>query len=73
MSVIFCPLITLSRSSKSCDCVNFQGSQVSSFDFSTLNPSLPHDLTKAKVLFLVKWCFNRVKNVSLYFRQSGLF
>ena len=38
---------------------NFQGSQVSSFDFSTLYTSLPHDLIKEKVLFLVKWCFNR--------------
>ena len=38
---------------------NFQGSQVSSFDFSTLYISLPHDLIKAKVLSLVNWCFNR--------------
>ena len=38
---------------------NFQGSQVSSFDFSTLYTSLPHDLIKAKVLSLVTWCFNR--------------
>ena len=38
---------------------NFQGSQVSSFDFSTLYTSLPHDLIKAKVLSLVKWCFDR--------------
>ena len=29
----------------------------------------PHDLIKAKVLSLVNWCFNRVKNVPLYFRQ----
>ena len=38
---------------------NFQGSQVSSFDFSTLYTSLPHDLIEAKVLSLVNWCFNR--------------
>ena len=38
---------------------NFQGSQVSSFDFSTLYTSLPHDLIKAKVLSLVNCCFNR--------------
>ena len=38
---------------------NFQGSPISSFDFSTLYTSLPHDLIKAKVLSLVKWCFNR--------------
>ena len=37
---------------------NFQGSQVSSFDFSTLYTSLPHDLIKATVLSLVNWCFN---------------
>ena len=36
---------------------NFQGSQVSSFDFSTLYTSLPHDFIKAKVLSLVNWCF----------------
>ena len=38
---------------------NFRGSLVSSFDFSTLYTSLPHDLIKAKVLSLVNWCFNR--------------
>ena len=38
---------------------NFQGSQVSSFDFSTLYTSLLHDLIKAKVLSLVNWCLNR--------------
>ena len=38
---------------------NFQGSQLSSFDFSTLYTSLPHDLIKAKVLSLVNRCFNR--------------
>ena len=37
----------------------FRGSQVSSFDFSTLYTSLQHDLIKAKVLSLVNWCFNR--------------
>ena len=38
---------------------NFQGYQVSSFDFSAIYTSLPHDLIKAKVLSLVKWCFKR--------------
>ena len=38
---------------------NFRGSQVSSFDFSILYTSLPHDLIKAKVLSLVNRCFNR--------------
>ena len=33
--------------------LNFHGSQVSSFDFSTLCTSLPHDLIKAKVFFLL--------------------
>ena len=46
---------------------NFQGSQVSSFDFSTLYTSLPQDLINAKVLSLVNWCFNRVKILPLYF------
>ena len=44
---------------------NFQGSQVSSFDFSTLYTSLPHDLIKAKVFSLVNWCFNRESKVYL--------
>ena len=39
---------------------NFQGSQVSTFDFSTLYTSLPYDLIKAKLLSLVNWCINRV-------------
>ena len=38
---------------------NFQGSQVSSIDFSTLYTSLPHELSKEKLLSLVNWCFNR--------------
>ena len=38
---------------------DFQGSQVSSFDFSTLYTSLPLHLNKAKVLPLVNFCFNR--------------
>ena len=59
MSIIFRPLKTLPRSSKKLRLHNFQGSQVSSFDFSTFYTSLPHDLIKAKVLSLVYWCFNR--------------
>ena len=38
---------------------NFRCSHVSSFDFSTVYTSLPHDLIKAKVLSLVNWCFTR--------------
>ena len=34
---------------------NVRGSQVSSFDFSTLYTSLPYDLIKANVLSLVNW------------------
>ena len=37
---------------------NFQNSQVSSFDFSKLYTSLPHDLLKANMLLPVNWCFN---------------
>ena len=44
---------------------NFQGSQVSSFDLSTLYTSLPHDLIKAKVLSLVNWCFSRESKTNL--------
>ena len=43
---------------------NFQGSQVSSFDFSTLYTSLPHDLIKAKVLSLVTFFVNGVSTES---------
>ena len=36
------------------------GAKFSGFsNFSTLYTSLPHDLIKAKVLSLAKWCFNR--------------
>ena len=44
---------------------NFQGVQVSSFDFSTLYTSLPHDLIKAKVLSLVNCVSKEV--LHLYF------
>ena len=49
---------------------NFQGSQVSSFDFSTLYTSLPHDLIKAKVLSLVNWCFYRSRESKSYLCTS---
>ena len=61
MWIIFGPPKTLLKSSKSCVFETFMVLKynVSSFDFSTLYRSLPHDLIKAKVLSLVKWCFNR--------------
>ena len=59
MSIIFGPLKTLPRSSKSCDCVTFRVFKYLLSTFSTLYTSLPHDLIKAKVLSLVNWCFNR--------------
>ena len=59
MSIIFGPLKTLPRSSKSCDCVTFGVLRYLLSTFSTLYTSLPHDLIKAKVLSLVNWCFNR--------------
>ena len=37
---------------------NFQGFLTSSFDFSTLYTSFPHDLIKEKGLLFVEWCFN---------------
>ena len=51
---------------------DFQGSQVSSFDFSTLYTSLLHYLIKAKLLSPVNWWFiwfiqQRVRNVPLFF------
>ena len=45
---------------------NFRGSQVSSYDFSTLYTSLRHDLIKAKVLSVVNWCFNRESRTYLW-------
>ena len=69
----FGSLKTLPMSSKSCDCVNFQGSQVSSFDFSTLYTSLPHDLIKAKLLSHGQLVFQqRVKILPLYFTQGRI-
>ena len=59
MSIIFGPLKNSSEVIEKLRLRNFQGSQVFSFDFSTLYTSLPHDLIKAKVLSLVNWCFNR--------------
>ena len=41
---------------KSC---NLPTKYLSSYDFSTLCTSMSHDLTRAKMLSLVKWCFNR--------------
>ena len=52
---------------------NFQGSQVSSFDFSTLYTSLPHDLIKTKVLSLVNWTFNRESKTYLCTSDKGGF
>ena len=52
---------------------NFQDSQVSSFHFSTLYTSLPHDLIKAKVLPLVKWCFDRESKVYLFTSLKAVF
>ena len=59
MSIIFGPFKNSSEVIEKLRPRNFPGSQVSSFDFSTLYTSLPHDLIKAKVLSLVNWCFNR--------------
>ena len=59
MSIIFGPLKTLPRSSKSCDCVTFRVLKYLLSTFLLLYTSLPHDLIKAKVLSLVNWCFNR--------------
>ena len=67
MSIIFGPL-KLFRGHRKVR--NFQGSQVSSFDFSTLYTSLPRDLIKAKGLSLVNWCFNLTS--VLHLRQDSL-
>ena len=52
---------------------NFQGSQVSSFDFSTLYTSFPYDFIKTKVLSLVKWCFNGESKTYLCMSDEALF
>ena len=59
MPVIFDPLKSLPRSSKSCDCVTFRVLKYLLLTFSTLYASLSHDLIQAKVLSVVYWCFNR--------------
>ena len=67
-------LVAIWQLSCSCDCVNFGGSQVSSFDFSTLYTLLPHDLIKAKMLSLVNWRFNRESKTYLCTSvKAGLF
>ena len=55
----FCSIKDSSGVIKNLRLRNFQGSQVSSFNFSTLYTSLPHEHIKAKLLSLVKCCFNR--------------
>ena len=75
MSIIFDPLKTLQRSSKSCDCVTFRILKYFLSTFSTLYTSLPHDLIKAKVLSLVNRFFlTESQNLTsvLHLRQDVL-
>ena len=53
------PSKTLLKSSESWVCETFRVPKYLLFDFFTLYTSLPHDLIKAKVLSLFKWCFSK--------------
>ena len=70
----FWSIKTLPRSSNNWDCVTFRVLKVFSFDFSTLYTSLPHWSYQSKRVVSCYLVFQqRVKNVPLNFRQSGLF
>ena len=66
-------MCTRCDNSCSANFASFLGSQVSSFDFSLLNTSLPHDLLKLKVLSLVNWCFNRESKTYLSISNKAVF
>ena len=57
-SIIFGPLKTLPRSSKSCDCVTFRVFQYLLSTFLLYTPHW-HMILSKQVLSLVNWCFNR--------------
>ena len=39
--------------------INFQANTISSYDFSNMYTTLPHDKIKDRLSKLIKWCFNR--------------
>ena len=48
-------------------CRGFRATSLSTYDFSTLYTTLPHNLIKEKLLDLIEWTFKRaLKNYSIY-------
>ena len=43
-------------------CRGFRATSLSTYDFSTLHTTLPHNLIKEKLLDLIEWTFNRALN-----------
>ena len=41
--------------------INFKANMVSSYDFSNMYTTLPHDQIKDRLSNLIKWCFDREK------------
>ena len=51
-------------------CRGFRATSLSTYDFSTLYTTLPHNLIKEKLLNLIEWTFKRV--LKLWSTLSGL-
>ena len=53
-------------------CRGFRATSLSTYDFSTLYTTLPHNLIKEKLLDLIEWTFKRaLKTGSLYLACNG--
>ena len=48
-------------------CRGFRASSLSTYDFSTLYTTLPHNLIKEELLDLIEWTFKRALNTMVHF------
>ena len=48
-------------------CRGFRATSLSTYDFSTLYTTLPHNLIKEKLLDLIEWTFKRALKTMVYF------
>ena len=48
-------------------CRGFRATSLSTYDFSTLYTTLPHNLIKVKLLDLIEWTFKRVLKTMVHF------
>ena len=48
-------------------CRGFRTTSLSTYDFSTLYTTLPHDLIKEKLLDLIEWTFKRAFKIMVHF------